>query len=336
MQINSSSPLISPDALYASIDDILAELQKIEENNFDNPSIDIVKKTIELSEFALASISDSNDSSLALGGFYYFLAWGQYYLDLYNDSFNNAKKSIENLKGTESLQYLYKSYRIASQILWLKGKFSEGLEYMLADLEILQKLDNKKEQSTLHNNLGAVYRNIGDSQSALAHYEQAIAIMEQLDDKLGIGNTIGNIGVIYHQQKNYERALEYYAQSLQIKEQYGNKKSLLTTIFNIATVYSYNGENEQALELFFKAKEMSEEINSPTTNATISGFIGDIYTQQGNYEDAVLYLNQALDISKSLENNRFHFLMVIFLICILLQILKEKILIWRAHICCKL
>ena len=66
------------------------------------------------------------------------------------------------------------------------------------------------------NNIGLVYKSLGQYQEALDYCQQSLAIRQEIDDRAGGGVSLYNIGSIYGSLGQYQEALDYYQQSLTI------------------------------------------------------------------------------------------------------------------------
>jgi tetratricopeptide (TPR) repeat protein len=61
-------------------------------------------------------------------------------------------------------------------------------------LVIYRAIGEPKSEGTVLNNIGSVYRNLGQYPQALKYYEQALVISKEVGDKVGEGTTLNNIG----------------------------------------------------------------------------------------------------------------------------------------------
>jgi len=68
----------------------------------------------------------------------------------------------------------------------------------------------KKYQAKAFNNLGIIFKNKGDYESARNYQMKGLAIKKELGDEKGIANSFLNLGTIYHTQGNLVKALDEY------------------------------------------------------------------------------------------------------------------------------
>ena len=94
-------------------------------------------------------------------------------------------------------------------------------------------VDLAQQASTL-SNIGGVYSVLGEKQTALNYYNQALSLNRQVGDLSGEATTLNNIGVIYSSLKDKQNALDYY----------------------LRIFYEISGENEKAQADLQKANDL--------------------------------------------------------------------------------
>src|SRR5205085_167819 len=73
------------------------------------------------------------------------------------------------------------------------------------------------EGNTL-NDIGMVYRNLGQYQQALDYSTQSLAILREVGNRRDEGSTLSSIGLIYADLGQYQQALDSYTQALAARE----------------------------------------------------------------------------------------------------------------------
>ncbi|WP_396442845.1 tetratricopeptide repeat protein, partial [Limnospira sp. PMC 1042.18] len=72
--------------------------------------------------------------------------------------------------------------------------------------------DRRGEATTL-NNIGGVYSDLGEKQTALDYYNQALPLSRAVGDRRGEATTLNNIGFVYYYLGEKQTALDYYNQA---------------------------------------------------------------------------------------------------------------------------
>jgi len=114
-----------------------------------------------------------------------------------------------------------------------RGLWRDQIGWTQAGLEVAQAEGRRKDEGTLLNNIGVVYRRLGQGEKALDYYRRARPIREQVGDRAGLAATLNNIGLVYHSLGQREKALDYYRRALPINREVGNRPEEATTLNNI-------------------------------------------------------------------------------------------------------
>ena len=180
-------------------------------------------------------------------------------------------------------------------------------------LSINQRLTSIRERlyglehpdtATSYNNIGYVYKCLGDYDKALEYYSKDMAINEKVLGKEhpDTATSYNNIGGVYYSLGDYDKALEYYFKALAIREKVIGKEhpDTATSYNNIGNVYDYI-DDDKALEYHFKGLNIFEKVlgrEHPST-ATSYNNIGNVYDCIGDYEKAIECYSKALAIREN-------------------------------------
>jgi tetratricopeptide (TPR) repeat protein len=124
---------------------------------------------------------------------------------LVRQSREDFEQAWASLAGLEQGRYLSRW----GWIVYRQGNSVEGLQRLEQAGEIAQGEDQSLELQTL-NNLGEVYRGIGEPQRARELYEQALPIRREVGDRAGEATTLNNLGEVYRGIGEPQRARELY------------------------------------------------------------------------------------------------------------------------------
>ncbi len=121
--------------------------------------------------------------------------------------------------------------------------------------------------SSLYNNLGRIYQNIGDNEVALDYYERSRDVAQALGERLLYAQAVENIGVIYSFIEDFEEAIENFEEALAIYREFDNQDRTVQTLFNLYTIYSAFGDpstSETVSELLTLLQEnnIDQEVES--------------------------------------------------------------------------
>jgi tetratricopeptide (TPR) repeat protein len=132
---------------------------------------------------------------------------------------------------------------------------SHALEYQEKSLVIRQELFSEQhpDTATSFNNVGGIYRELGDHQRALEYSEKALAIQQELfgERHPDTATSFNNASVTYGALGNHQRALEYQERALAILRELFGDLHPTTALFadNVACSLGNTGRRYDAFQL---------------------------------------------------------------------------------------
>lgn len=168
-------------------------------------------------------------------------------------------------------------------------------------LDVAHKNKKKSIVALSKNNLGIVYRDLGQFQKAKALSEEGLA---DARDELALASAYNNIGASNRSLGNYEEALIAYLKALDIYEKENAVIEQATVINNIGMVYSYLGMNSKAIENHLKAITIFEKKNDRKGMSDAYNNIAILYANDGELDKALNYFKNSLAIEISLKSQK--------------------------------
>lgn len=127
-----------------------------------------------------------------------------------------------------------------------RDKFDSTLYYANMDLQLSEKLGNKKEMGHSYNNMGNVYRIYSDFDKAIEFYTKALAIYEKNNLYRKAEQTMGNIANVYGDQLQYIKEREAYIKVIEYSKTAKDTIYLINAYASLATNYSISGNIAKA------------------------------------------------------------------------------------------
>jgi CHAT domain-containing protein len=120
-------------------------------------------------------------------------------------------------------------------------------------------LGDKFRSNYTRDNIGNVYKALGNYAQALEQYQKSMAIREAIGDKAGIARSLHNLGNVQMVQGDYAQALKYLQQSLAISEPMGDNDADSDTLNDMGYASKLQGNYAQALDFAGRAMVLAKQ-----------------------------------------------------------------------------
>jgi len=162
-------------------------------------------------------------------------------------------------------------------------------------------------QATIMNNLGTVYRELGQLEKAQNIHERALVLLESkkptnpspelADSFIKLGNVFFGVG-------QFERAKEYFFKSLKMREVlYGSEHATVAdALTNLGTVHSVMGDLKTAENFFLRSHTLRKKTFGkmhPRVADSLTN-LGIVYSKLGQDEKAIQHQKEALEMREKL------------------------------------
>ena len=182
------------------------------------------------------------------------------------------------------------------------GESETALGCFQQALPLRRAAGDRAGEATVLRGTGLAYSALGEKQKALGYYQEALRLERALGDLTGEAMTLNNIGLAYSGLGEKQKALDYYKQSLPGSRSLGNQVAEAMTLNNIGVIYRQLGEKQKALEYYQQALPIKRAIDDRAGEANTLANIGIVYQDLGKKEDALKYFEQALAIFRAVGN----------------------------------
>lgn len=182
-----------------------------------------------------------------------------------------------------------------AKINYMIGNYDKSLEMYQDALDIITD-DDKKIRSAIMNNIGSIYKEIGDYKSALNWYIRALKIDHEILNKKGISVRLNNIGVIHQLLGHREIALKRIKQALMIEGQNIDSDTIVRRLNNIASLYYHMDEYKKAILYYANLFKITVDSGNKIDSAVLLRKIGRIFNNLGMDKDAIFCYKKTLDI----------------------------------------
>jgi CHAT domain-containing protein/Tfp pilus assembly protein PilF len=239
---------------------------------------------------------------------------GRYRLEVRSLDKNTAagryEVRIENLQvATLRDKSLAAANKLYADAVTLQGDGSAAsLEKALTNYQesllLWRDLDSRSKEAEILDNMGTIYRSLGEHQKALDSHNQALTLERELGARAREAIVLSNIGFVYSDLSENQKALDFYHRTLSIQREISDRNGEQITLNNIGIVYDDLGEKLQALDHYNQSLQIQRELGAPQGDATTLNNIGVVYMDVGENQKALDYHNQALQLRRTAGDRR--------------------------------
>ena len=161
-----------------------------------------------------------------------------------------------------------------------------------------QTLELAGDNGLAHFNLADAERILGNTKTALKHYQESLALNETIGDVQGKSATLHEMANIYLQQGQVEQAMGLYQESLALKETIGDVQGKSATLANIAYLVGEQGDTEQQFQLYRQAAQGLSQIGAwPDLVTVLGNLFGCVPNQKERYLAQAVWLGLFVQLS---------------------------------------
>ena len=147
---------------------------------------------------------------------------------------------------------------------------------------------------------GRVYSDIGDTQTALEHFTDALDLVKESKENLPLQAKIcSQMGQTLNRLRIYDQAEEYLKDAIQIGNELSDSTGLAFDYNSLGYVYMHQGKFGEAKFSFNRSKTLSDKLSSSIIFN--DNYLAFIYSQMGNNHMAIKLIRKALSNKDSLS-----------------------------------
>ena len=242
---------------------------------------------IQLYERLAATLADSDDVRLALGGLYESVG-----------AYPKAKEQYATLvaRDPKYLEALLALGRVETRL-----NAQSSLEHLNRAMQLAVELDNQQAKSDVLRSLGQAYRALGKPEDAIRQFEQSLEIERRLNRPAGIADATFGIAATRASAGQLDLALQGYNESLALRRQIGDASGIAAALAGLGNLQEQRGQYDQALTYYKDALQGYRETGSKSSEALMLNNIGNLYLSRGELEDARTYFERALTLYEAMK-----------------------------------
>ena len=140
-----------------------------------------------------------------------------------------------------------------------------------------------------YSNLGLVFKNLGENEKAINCYQKAISLNPNLVD------AYNNLGIIFEQLGQNKKAINFYQKAIAINPNYANAYN------NLGVIFKKLGQNQDAINCYQKAIAINPNDVSTHNN------LGVIFDELGQSQKARNFFERAIKLNPNYTESYWNF-----------------------------
>jgi CHAT domain-containing protein/Flp pilus assembly protein TadD len=219
----------------------------------------------------------------------------------------------------EAKDWQARSLNLAGMILVQLGRSEEAKRHYEEALAALQGSEKPGTEASSLNNLALIDIDRGELQKATSELTEARQKARQAGDRTTEAKALNNLGYAYDQLAEPQTALQYYEQTLDLARASSQRPVEALALNNLGVAYSSLGDHEAALKHYHQALAVIQTLNGHPNEEKTLVNLGQTLVHTGRYEEARKYFLQALASTRDPEIRMSVFLSQAYLLLALKQ-----------------
>ncbi len=248
---------------------------------------------------ALERSKDLGDS-LLLAKSHHLMGRLLFFKGIYSESASNLLIAEDLLQNAEDYSLLIDNYNLRGRIAYKTQNLDSAVSMHQKSLDLSVKIKDEKRQAISLGLLGGIYEKKQEFQTALVHQWTALSIFGKLgiDDLSSEFNE--NLGSIYEDLGNFDSASFYFQKAFELNVKAGDSLNLISIINNLGDISRKNGQPKDGLLKYNLALDLSRKLNQPYEESSALRDIAKSYFDLKEFQMAYQYLDSSRTVHQEM------------------------------------
>lgn len=214
-----------------------------------------------------------------------------------------AAESAGKIASEKKLDlFMAKAYGFMGTANYNMDRYPVALEHYLHALQLYEKLELKREEGVILNNMGNLFLDQELPDQALPYYQRALAIDKDLKLDADIAIDLLNISSAYSVTPKLDSAYFLCSQALQKAEELKDTAIYTQCLGNLGIIEFQQKKYDIALKHILEAEDLYKKHGLEANIGVLFLSLGDIYLQKKDVAKATRYYSRALENGKEMES----------------------------------
>ena len=180
----------------------------------------------------------------------------------------------------------------------IQGDIIKSAAHLRRALELHRQAGNRDQQLRAVSALGTIAEELGQFESALSHFEEAVLLLDDRYD-YAAGGLYNNVGYMQIKMGRVPEALTTLEHAVTVCRAVDDRHLEIFAASNIGDAYRRLGRYDEALTHLDRALALAVEVGIQPSTAYARNRLGNAYRDLGRIDDARAELEEALRISRT-------------------------------------
>lgn len=206
----------------------------------------------------------------------------------------NAKNAADRLTTMISL----------ARVEEVRGNLEQSAEWYNKALSLSREMGENKRIIEIHNMLGLLYQDIGDTARAMENFRLSSQLAQSSNDLENLTYTYESLGNYYQRQNDLSKELEIQQQAYEANGRAGNLVAQSDNAYRIASIFIEQKNPEDAIPFLQDAVDLATKAEQPerAVNALIT--LSKAYELTGDYPRALEIYKRHTSMAEKLAKER--------------------------------
>jgi signal transduction histidine kinase len=222
-------------------------------------------------------------------------------LERYNEKDSIIYRAIEVCKQNGFVRELAKKYHALGVSEQMRRQYQKSITFYLQGLTLVDQLKDTTLYTAFYNNLGGVFKGIGNNQKAYEYGEKALSIHRARGKKSGIASAQLNLSILDVRNQNYSQAIIRCNEALQISNELNDIEGMMISRINLADVYLGLRDGDQALAILQPCDSLAALYGSKRNQMLTQQAFASVFYFQKNYKKSIYHNEKALQLAMDMH-----------------------------------
>jgi signal transduction histidine kinase/Flp pilus assembly protein TadD len=215
-----------------------------------------------------------------------------------------GNKALEQGKAINYLKGVAQAYNDLGIIFYDIENYDTAIYLYKQAMNIRKILGDELGIAKLYNKIGIIYQKMGKFDLAQEQQLKALELFRKYNNDIGISYSLNNLGIINQNMGRYDQAIRYQEESIAIKEKINDQLGLAGSYVNVGNIYLIKEDYNKAKAYYRKAVEMCRSVGDKEYLSNALNNIGRLFVKAKQYDSAINPVKESYLLRKELNDSK--------------------------------